>query len=377
MSPLRVLHVFSTFAPGGPQVRTVDLMHCLGPSFTHVVAAMDGVTTAAARISGEVQFKLIEAPPAGGTVSRALAARHLLLKTRPELVITYNWGAIEAAMGARLGTGIPLLHAEDGFGADESSGLKPRRVWTRRLVLRGAAGVVVPSRTLERIALEQYRLPRDKVIYIANGVDTERFAPRAGGAAKQALGIDEAVPVIGTVGHLRPEKNLVLLVEAFARLERKDARLLIAGGGPCGLELQAAAGRLGCAGRVVFTGMLADTTAVYEAMDVFALSSDTEQMPVALLEAMASGLPAVCTDVGDCAAMLEAGAPPFIVPAGDAGALAAALDCLLGDAALRSRAGEANRRRAVTAYSRAEMIARYRRLYLETAGRKTAGEDLQ
>jgi len=373
--PVRLLHVFPSFELGGAQVRTIDLMASLGIGFIHQVAALDGRAAAAALVAPGVSFSLTAEPERASMPLSCALFRRVLLRLKPDLLLTYNWGAIEAAIGASLGTGIPFLHAEDGFGSDEAESLKARRVWTRRVVLRRAAGVVVPSRTLERIALEQYRLPRDKVVYIPNGVDTDRFAPQHHARAKAAFGIDPAAPVIGTVGHLRPEKNLGLLLEAFARLESPDARLLVVGGGPCLAELQVTAGRFRCAQRVVFAGMLNDPAPAYAAMDIFALSSSTEQMPVALLEAMASGLPAVCTDVGDCGAMLDQRTPRFLVPAGDARALKSALDTILSDEPLRRAAGRANRRRCAAEYSKNEMIERYRRLYLKAAGRDEAREE--
>lgn len=374
--PVTLLHVFPTFDLGGAQVRTLDLMLSLGSGFRHLVAAADGRTGAAANVAGHVDFRLCRAPAKGGTPATALGYRQLLRQLRPDLLLTYNWGAIEAAMGARLLTGIPFVHGEDGFGADEAGGLKQRRIWTRAVVLRGARGVVVPSKTLERIALEEYRLPREKVLYIPNGVDTERFAPRRDEAARAAFGLPADAKVVGTVGHLRPEKNLGLLIESFARLNDRAARLLIAGGGGCLEELRAAAGRHGCAERVIFAGMMSDPAPAYAAMDVFALSSNTEQMPVALLEAMACGLPAVCTDVGDCGWMLGAESGQFVVPAGDAGALTAALARLLASEDLRERTGKANRAACAGRFSRSEMIESYRRLYLWAAGRGPVPEEL-
>lgn len=370
-----LMHVFPTFDLGGAQVRTLNLMVGLGRGFRHLVAAADGRAGAAAGVEDGVDFELCEAPPKAGTAETAWGYRRLLLRWKPDLLLTYNWGAIEAAMGALLGTGVPFLHCEDGFGADEAQGLKRRRVWTRRLILRGAAAVVVPSRTLERIALEQYRLPSRTVRYIPNGVDTVRFAPQSNPAAKAALGIPPEAEVVGTVGHLRPEKNLGLLIESFAGLKDRNARLLIAGGGGCLEQLRAAAERQGCQGRVVFAGLLSDPAPAYAAMDVFALSSDTEQMPVALLEAMACGLPAVCTDVGDCGWML--GDAAVLTPPGDAAALTAALKRLLEDEGLRKRLGAQNRASCERRFSRNDMIESYRKLYLWAAGRGPAPEELE
>lgn len=367
MKPVRLLHIFSTFAPGGPQVRTVDLMNALGVEFDHTVIAMDNVTTAAARVFPEVGFRLLGSPRAESTLATAQAVRGLLRRHRPDVMLTYNWGAIEAAMGARW-AGCPLIHAEDGFGPEEATRRLPRRIWTRRLVLRGAKATVVPSRTLERIALSEYRLPPARVLYIPNGIDLSRFAPGRRPDVAVRLGLTPGVPVIGAVGHLRAEKNLPLMLRAFARLEAGQAQLLLVGDGPCRSELESLAGDLGCAGRTCWAGSVQDTAPLYGAMDLFAMSSSTEQMPVALLEAMGSGLPAVCTDVGDCAAMLGSGERPFIVPAGEPEALAASFAALLRDHAGRARAGENNRQRCQSLYDRASMIRHYRELYLSSIG---------
>lgn len=374
MTPLHLLHVFPTFDSGGAQMRTVELMARLGRGFRHSVMALEGGTGIAALIPPQVDFRIEPAPPRQGSLRRASSLRGILNRLRPDLLLTYNWGSIDAAIAARLCAGIPFLHAEDGFGADEAHGLKARRVWTRRLVLPGAKAVVVPSRTLEKIALESYALGRARVRYIPNGIDLDRFQPGSSPEARDRFGIPHNAFVVGTVGHLRPEKNLSLLIEAAARTGRPELRLLIAGGGACEPQLRAAAQQAGIADRVVFTGPVADPAPVYAAMDVFALSSATEQMPVALLEAMACGLPAVCTNVGDCAMMLARYDAPFIVPPGDAAALAAALILMLDTAELRREAASTNRRLVEARFSTGAMVDRYRQLYMWAAGRGPSPE---
>jgi glycosyltransferase involved in cell wall biosynthesis len=114
---------------------------------------------------------------------------------------------------------------------------------------------------------------------------------------------------------------------------------------------------------VTFTGSAVDPSSYYHAMDIFVLSSDTEQMPLSVLEAMASGLPVVSTDVGDVADMVTPSEGGFVVDRDEA-ALAAALSRLGAAAADRRRMGVANRARAVAVYSLTEMIERYRSAFL-------------
>lgn len=346
-----ILSVFATFAVGGPQVRFAAVANHLGRQVRHLVVAMDGNTACADRLdpSLDVTFPrlLIEKREVGSSLQRY---RSYLSETRPDLLISHNWGSIEWAM-ARLLTRVPHIHIADGFGPEEQSEQISRRVWTRRLVLRTTT-VVVPSRTLERIARESWKIP--DVRYIPNGIDLEHLAAPTRDVRD--------VPVIGTVAALRPEKNLARLLRACAMVQ-VPFRLVIAGDGPERSGLQRLAAELGLAERVSFPGHLADPAQLYAGLDIVAMSSDTEQMPLCVLEGMAAALPVVATDVGDIAVMVAAENREFIVGRDDA-ALAGALTRMLGSSALRASLGAANRARAEAEFDQKTMFAAYERLLL-------------
>lgn len=371
MSAPHLLHVFSTFVPAGPETRTVRLMNALGDELRHSILAVDGRTEAAALIAPGVDARVLEGPPRGSTPRTVRALRALLRDLRPDLVLSYNWGAFDSVFATRtLGLGRRHLHHEDGFNADEARGFKGRREWTRRLLLPGVARVVVPSHRLQQVALERWRLRPEHVALIPNGIDLTRFAPGARDEALRAeLGAPPGSVVVGFVGHLRPVKNPLRLVRAFARLEAAQAPvLLVLGEGPERPSLEAEAARLGCAARVRLVGHQDDPAPWYAAMDAFVMSSDSEQMPVALIEAMGSALPVAATDTGDIAHMLP-DAQRELVVAHDEAALAGALQRLVDDAGLRARLGAANRARAEERYAFDAMLAAYRGLYLETLER--------
>ncbi len=353
-----VLSVFPTFSVGGAQVRFATLANRLGPAFRHAVIAMDGDWTCAERLEPGLDFTWPEVPVRkGDTLANMQAFRRALQEIRPDVLVTYNWGTIEWALANLL----PLarhIHCEDGFGPEEQARQIPRRVWTRRLALRRAT-VVLPSRTLEQIATRIWRLPRAGLRYVPNGIDLARFAPRREAATEATAGL-----TVGTVAALRAEKNLARLLRAFAQVsEAMDARLVVVGDGPERPALEALAAALGIAARVRFAGHVADPAPLYAAFDVFALSSDTEQMPISVLEAMASGLPVATTDVGDVRAMLAEENGRFVVPKQDEAALAEAMRALLADAALRRAAGEANRARAEREFDERVMVETYGRLF--------------
>ena len=357
--PPRLLHVFPTFAVGGAQMRFAAVANRLGPRLRHAVIAMDGNLASRGRLDPALGVTFPDIAlckrDTAGSLRCSMAA---LGKLRPDLLVTYNWGAIEWAM-ANLLARRRHVHFEDGFGPEERDRQLPRRVWTRRLVLRRAT-VVVPSRTLERLARDVWRLPAARVRYVANGIDLGRFAPAP--AAEPAPWPRDR-PVIGTVTALRPEKNLGRLLDAFALLRRdRPARLVIVGEGPERTALAARAASLGLGEDVMFPGATADTPRAYRGFDVFALSSDTEQMPLSVLEAMASALPVAATDVGDVAGMLAEANRRHVVPA-DPRALAGALAALLADPAAARALGAANRARAERDFDQETMFATYAALF--------------
>jgi glycosyltransferase involved in cell wall biosynthesis len=156
------------------------------------------------------------------------------------------------------------------------------------------------------------------------------------------------------------------LIRVFATLPADiGARIVIAGDGPEMGKLKAAAASAGVASRTIFAGHVKDPSRILGRFDVFATSSDTEQMPNAVLEAMAAGLALSATDVGDIKRMLCAANAPFVVPANDEDAFAASVLRLLRERPLASRIGRANRDRAQTEFGIDRMVTRYDELYSE------------
>lgn len=365
-----LLHVFSTFVPAGPETRTVRIIEALGHEFRHSILAMDGRTDARALLSGKTDVQILESLPRAGSLQTLMRLRKLFVALRPAAVLSYNWGAFDAVFAARsLGLARRVVHHEDGFTSDEALEFKRRRVWARRLMLPRVQRVVVPSRKLAGIATKLWKLAPEHVACIPNGVALERFSPADGRPdLRRALGIPLERLVIGACGHLRPEKNPLRLLRAAARIEREiDFHVLVLGDGPERAACEELARTTASLyGRVTFAGHVADPTQHYRAMDLFAISSDTEQMPVSLVEAMASSLPVVSTDVGDVRAMLASGQDEFVVPLEEhetAWPLAEKLTALLADATKRRELGRANRRLAEERYSFDVMLRAYREVY--------------
>ena len=341
----------------------VRLINYFGTRLHHTVVALDNNFEAAQGLAGDIDVRLMEAGRRPIGFVRALIDSAVTLRElRPDLLITYNWGAIEWAMANRLRPVARQMHFEAGFGKDEADRQILRRVLFRRWALAGCVKVVVPSRGLDELARNVWKLPQAQVAYIPNGVDVERFTdpkPDAIPGFSRAPG----ELVIGTVAPLRAEKNVGRLLRVFARLDRSIAtRLVIAGDGVERPALTRLAADLGLAGRVIFTGQVAPET-VLGTFDIFALSSDTEQMPNALLEAMAAGRAVAAVDVGDVKSILCEDNRNFVTARGDEAAFAASISALLRDPAKRVALGRANHERVVAAFSQSRMFAAYSAIF--------------
>jgi glycosyltransferase involved in cell wall biosynthesis len=354
LDPRHLLHVFPSFAVGGAQMRFVTLANALGDRYRHTVLALDGDYACAQRVAADVcvRYETISAPKQA-TLGNVRRFRRRLRDLAPDVLITHNWGAIEWAV-ANIPPLARHIHIEDGFGPEERSAQIRRRVLTRRWVLSRST-VVLPSRNLWRIATEIWRLDPGRVRYVPNGIDIDWFT-RVEHMARDVV-------VVGTVAGLRAEKNIARLLHAFRLVcASVPTRLHIVGDGPERRALQELAQRLGLEAHVEFMGQVNDPVTAYRSFDIFALSSDTEQMPLSVLEAMASGLPIAATDVGDVPAMVADENRAFVTPLAPA-LLAGAITTLARDPALRARLGTANRAKARADFGLGAMIATYAALF--------------
>lgn len=362
---VRILHAHSTFSLGGKEARAVRLMNSFGDRAEHtILSAMPGRLSARERIDRRIKVAFPEdAPPLAGRPDPTRLYKLSRYMRGFDLVLTYNWGAFDAVMARRLFGGPPLVHHEDGFNEDEADRLKPSRNVYRRIGLTAVHRLVVPSQRLERIARTAWRQPEQRVERIANGIDLARFGRPPVDGAIPGLQRRPGEVLIGTLAGLRPVKNLPRLVRAFAHMQTRNARLVIVGEGPESEAIVATARGHGVADRVLLPGFLPDPAAAMAWFDIFALSSDSEQFPISLIEAMAAGLPVAATFVGDIASMVSDDNKPLVVAAEDEAALASALDTLAERGDLRGSIGRANREKARLEYGEETMIERYASLY--------------
>jgi glycosyltransferase involved in cell wall biosynthesis len=341
---LKLLHVFSTFKAAGPQLRFIALAKQWGPQFRHVVLAMDGNFEAFSQVPAEISFERQTITPKKGRFAlNIVPIQEIIRATQPDIVVTYNFGAIEWPMLYPFHRQA-IIHVEDGFGPEEAIRRLPRRTWARRIIFRyGIKNLIVISNNLKTIAINDWKVPRIKLHHLSNGVDLQRFTP----LNKAVLEPANSEPIIiGTICGLRAEKRLDRLIEALSLVKKCSPRLnfelWIAGSGEQHENLKRLAALHADQFTTQFLGSRLDTQDLLQKFDIFALSSDTEQAPLAILEAMATGLPIAAVDVGDVKSMVSS-ENAHLIEGRESESLATSIGELLNSPSSRRILGRRNR----------------------------------
>jgi glycosyltransferase involved in cell wall biosynthesis len=281
---------------------------------------------------------------------------------RVEVVHTHNeLPLIYAAPAGKLARAA-VVHSKHGIVP-----VRRRAHWLRRAAAQATDLFVAVSEATAETARANRECAPGKLRVVINGTDLSRFPAPEGArtAIRRELGIPQDARVVITIGRLVKEKNHPLLLRAVARLLREDRRLVLVGDGPLRDDLRARLEGLPGGRYVHLTGARRDVAALLASADAFVLSSDSEGLPIGLLEAWAAGLPVVSTAVGGISRAMRSEETGLLVPAGDERALAAALQRVFeGDPALGPMA-ERGRAHALRTYSAERMADAYFALYQE------------
>ena len=233
----------------------------------------------------------------------------------------------------------------------------PDNFATRWLYQTATRRIVTTGERLREQLIRDNRFPAQSIVSVPTGIDMTRYTSADRAQAKTRLGIAPGQVCIGIVATLRSWKGHRYLLDAFAGLKQRDARLLMVGDGPGRDNLREQVERLGLGGRVLMPGNQAEVTPWLQALDVFALPSyANEGVPQALMQAMAVGVPVISTPVGSIEELVRNEATGLIVAPRDVEALRAAIERLLEDRALGARLAEAARAWVRERYSRERML---------------------
>lgn len=369
-----IAHVLFRLDTGGMEQIALSVINRTGDRYRHAVICLAGFAAMRRQIEDTAVPCLSLDKKPGKDWGCYLRLWRALRALKPDLVQTYNIGALDAAPVARLAGVRRVLHAEHGRDAADPYGQSRKYRLLRRRLQPFIARYLTVSLDLQDWLVNDVGLAPAKIVYIPNGVDIARFSAVSGQRRERSLLRVVAPPgtlLIGTVGRLDAVKDQAGLISAFKILcdsnpeSGAHLRLAIIGEGGQRANLEQQIAQLNLASQVYLLGNRDDVPALLAECDLFALSSLAEGMPLTVLEAMASGLPVVSTNVGGVCEVVSDGVAGTLVAPGDSAALAGALRRYVEDQALRVQHGRAGRTRVETQFSLAAMLSAYIALYDE------------
>lgn len=381
----KVLHVVLTMNVGGAEKLVFDMVR--HPSFADcrpVICCLDAVGELGAKLRAEGYSVYLKNRRNGVDLSVIPWLREIIVREQANVVHAHQYTPLFYATPAAFLAGrVKMVYTEHGrFYPD-------RKSWKRSLfnplLALGVDYLISISESTKQAMVEYDNLPLRRIQVIHNGVDLSRMNPPIDLAAKRReLGLSQRCRVIGTAARLDRVKNIPLMLRAFRLVSEsmQDAVLMVAGEGPEGEALKQLTVQLGIAEKVKFLGLRFDMPQIYPLMEVFLLTSLSEGISVTLLEAMASGVPAVVTDVGGNREVVLQGETGFLVKPGDEAAVAERTVGLLTDHQQQQEMGAKARERAETRFTFERMLQHYRKVYHspplcdEVEGRSTVGSQV-
>jgi L-malate glycosyltransferase len=361
-------YVVNALHPGGTERLVLEMSRVFAREFDLMVVCLDepGAWGELLRSEGVPVHCVWRRPGLDSSMPRKLARLFRAAGTR--IVHAHQCTPWFYSALARLRHRAPKLLLEE-HGRFYPEILNRKRVLVNRALIRPLTHAFVAVSQDVRARLERYEgvdASRIRVIYNGVSPETARAAP-ARQELRAQLGFAPGDFVIGTVGRFDPIKNLPMLARALAAVAGRDprARGLLVGDGPEMPRMRALLESLGLQERVRLTGFRQDARELAQCMDLFVLASFSEGTSMALLEAMAAGVPVAVTAVGGNPEIVTRGETGWVVPSDDASALGAALSEALKDEVLRARFAAAGKRRFEERFRFATMIDQYRGLYRE------------
>jgi sugar transferase (PEP-CTERM/EpsH1 system associated) len=369
-----VMHVVHRFDTGGLENGIVNLInHMPADAYRHAVVALtDAEPGFVQRIRrADVAVHALHKPPGHGHVVYPQLLR-LMRQLQPAIVHTRNLGTLECQAPAWWARVPVRLHGEHGRDVGDLDGSNRRYQLVRRLYRPFVHRYIALSADLSDYLQQRVGVPAARIAAIYNGVDTSRFVPVPGGLRRPLPGSpfnDPALFVVGTVGRMQAVKGQEVLAQAFVQaLAQAPAlaerlRLVMVGDGPQRALSQRILADAGCSALAWLPGERSDVPDVMQHLDCFALPSWAEGISNTILEAMASGLAVLATEVGGNAELVVRHQTGALVPAGDAAGLGAQIAALAAQPGMAKAWGAAGRLRVERCFSMSAMVAAYRQLY--------------
>jgi glycosyltransferase involved in cell wall biosynthesis len=368
MEKINILHIYQNSKIGGVQQQILNLLKaynrevfnpifcCLGPKeeIGKEIEGM-GIDCISLNRSRYNRFSL-----------KIVTDLHRLIKKKHiHILRTHRYRSNFYGRLAAFLTGVPVIVASvhDNYRKDK----RPARKMINRILSKMTDKIVAVSEEVKRDIMRYDKIAPSKIVVIPNGIDIKRFNPKGNFAdIRKEFSIKQGAIVVGFVGRIVPAKGLQYLIDSipYVKEEFKNIKLLIIGEGSIVARLHQQAKEKKVYDSIIFAGKRRDIPDILSCIDIFVMPSIAEGLPNALLEAMAMGKPIVATEVGGIPEVIKNGVNGLLVPPRNPGALATAMEGLIGNDRLTAQMGHAARDLVLDKFSMVTIAQKWQTLYL-------------
>ncbi|MDX9785209.1 MAG: glycosyltransferase [Desulfobacterales bacterium] len=361
MKKIKVVHIIYSFGIGGLEKGIATLVNHGAPDIAHIIVSLTGTNESERLLSRKTKIVLLNKKD-GNSPGFIWKLSTLLRQIKPDIVHTRNWSGMDGIFAAKLAGIDKIIHGEHGWDMLDPFGANVKRKLIRKVSSAFVHEYTCVSKQLKDWLQHDINVGK-KITQIYNGIDTQTYRPAQFDekiALKQKLGFSAENFVVGIVGRLDAIKNHSRLFKAFRRVVQKDpcARLVVVGDGAEMHWLKSEAFE-----NVVFLGYRSDTARLMRCFDLFVLPSLNEGISNTILEAMASGLPIVASNVGGNPELVANGETGFLVDPYDMSRLAEMIAQYRAAPSLAERHGNAGREKALSRFSIESMVNAYEATY--------------
>ena len=373
MNKIKVGYVISSLGCGGVEKYVVDLANRLDCQKFSVVIFTFREGELAASVGKDVKIINLGKKRKGNDFLLPFRLGRSLRKENIDVVHSNNWSTFLETVMARRMAAVPLhIHAQHGVEMNDSEAFsnwkRNKRNRIRQICSFFTDRLVAVSKATSTFMCQEWRVSEHNVQLIYNGVDLDLFNIKSSqrNFLRNLINIKENDCVIGSVGRLMQVKNYPCLVKSFAKCQKKQPRLklLLVGDGPEKENVQVLTKELNVENNVILLGRRSDVQELLTVMDIFVLPSFSEGVSLALLEAMACGLPVIATDVGGNPEVVEHNNCGYLVKSDNPEDMANAINKLISQPEKTRGFANTARKRVETMFSMKTMVTSYENLYL-------------
>jgi len=380
---MKVMHILGNFGPGGAEMGVVRLIQSFSEDyFSHSVCSISSNISMKELLPDRINCYSLGIN--GASYTAFLSLFKLLKKTKTEIAHVNNLAPwFDVAFASRL-AGCKCIETFHGIEDNLIKFSFKRRMFLR-LASQYTSSITAVAESARDLLVELSGIKRHQIKVLPNGIDIDYYKANSSDDEKIKLRISLNLPengfLIGCVAALRPVKDHKGLIEAFAMVisnkrpigTNKGIYLILVGDGPLAPELKNLSKQLHVEDKIIFMGRRNDVNKILQALDAFILNSKTEGMSYAILEAMASGLPIVATNVGANAELISHGVEGYLYRPGDLKSLTGTMVELMRNENLLLKMGQKAREKVAKSYSITKMESSYKNLYEEVLSQRKIG----